>query len=92
MEYKEKIKEQEELQQIVKGHRQEGKVVVQCHGCFDILHPGHVRYLEMAKKQGDILVVSLTAEDAGVAGHRRACHGRHDHVVLGVIALAGLVQ
>ena len=71
MEYKEKIKEQEELQQIVKGHRQEGKVVVHCHGCFDILHPGHVRYLEMAKKQGDILVVSLTADKFILKGDDR---------------------
>lgn len=37
-------------------------VVVQCHGCFDIVHPGHVRYLQFARSQGDVLVVSITAD------------------------------
>ena len=33
-----------------------------CHGVFDVLHPGHVAYLQEAKKICDILVVSLTAD------------------------------
>jgi len=44
--------------------RQAGKVIVQCHGCFDIVHPGHVRYLKFAKQQGDVLVVSVTGDAA----------------------------
>ena len=36
---------------------------VLCHGVFDILHPGHIRHLEWAKKQGSVLIVSLTADD-----------------------------
>lgn len=39
-----------------------GKTVVHCHGCFDIVHPGHIRYFQFAKQQGDILVVSLTGD------------------------------
>ena len=39
-----------------------GKTVVHCHGCFDIVHPGHIQYLQFAKGQGDLLVVSLTAD------------------------------
>jgi rfaE bifunctional protein kinase chain/domain/rfaE bifunctional protein nucleotidyltransferase chain/domain len=39
-----------------------GKSLVQCHGCFDIVHPGHVAYLQFAKSQGDVLLVSLTAD------------------------------
>lgn len=39
-----------------------GKTVVHCHGCFDIVHPGHIQYLQFAKSQGDLLVVSLTAD------------------------------
>lgn len=39
-----------------------GRKVVQCHGCFDIVHPGHVRYLQFARQLGDILVVSLTGD------------------------------
>lgn len=42
-----------------------GQRLVQCHGCFDIVHPGHVRHLQQAKKSGDMLLVSVTA-DAGV--------------------------
>lgn len=39
--------------------------IVQCHGCFDIVHPGHIRYLEFARSQGDVLIVSITG-DAGI--------------------------
>ncbi len=44
------------------GRAQRGKVVVHCHGCFDIVHPGHIRYLQFAKQQGDFLIVSLTGD------------------------------
>lgn len=42
--------------------RAAGKTIVHCHGCFDIVHPGHVRYIEFARRQGDVLVVSLTGD------------------------------
>jgi len=45
--------------------------VVQCHGCFDIVHPGHVRYLRFAKAQGDILVVSITGDAFVSKGYDR---------------------
>jgi len=41
--------------------RTQGKTVVLCHGVFDLLHYGHVEHLEDAKRQGDVLVVSVTA-------------------------------
>ncbi|MCG8688223.1 MAG: adenylyltransferase/cytidyltransferase family protein, partial [Desulfobacterales bacterium] len=40
----------------------EGKSVIYCHGVFDLLHIGHIRYLEQARKMGDILVVTLTPD------------------------------
>ncbi len=43
--------------------RGQGKSVVQCHGCFDIVHPGHIRYLQFAREQGDVLVVSISGDD-----------------------------
>jgi rfaE bifunctional protein nucleotidyltransferase chain/domain len=55
----------EALSSLLQAARAAGKTVVQCHGCFDIVHPGHVRYLRFARELGDILVVSLTG-DAGV--------------------------
>jgi len=39
-----------------------GKTVVQCHGCFDIVHPGHIRHLSFARAQGDALIVTITAD------------------------------
>ncbi len=39
-----------------------GKKVVQCHGVFDLVHPGHLRHFQAARREGDILVVSLTAD------------------------------
>ena len=43
--------------------RSEGKKIVQCHGTFDLLHPGHIIHFEEAKALGDILVVTITAEE-----------------------------
>ncbi len=60
--YQEKIVNESELRQAVRCARQAGKVVVQCHGCFDIVHPGHIRYLEFARQQGDVLIVSVTGD------------------------------
>ena len=60
-----KIVSIEALQAELAGLRSSGRTVVQCHGCFDLVHPGHVRYLRFARQLGDILIVSLTA-DAGV--------------------------
>jgi len=37
-------------------------VIVLCHGCFDIVHPGHIRHLRFAKEQGSFLVVSITPD------------------------------
>lgn len=44
------------------GVRARGKRVVFTNGCFDILHPGHARYLESARAQGDLLVVALNSD------------------------------
>jgi rfaE bifunctional protein kinase chain/domain/rfaE bifunctional protein nucleotidyltransferase chain/domain len=42
--------------------RAAGKKVVHCHGCFDIVHPGHIHHLQFAKSQGDVLVVTVSAD------------------------------
>jgi rfaE bifunctional protein kinase chain/domain/rfaE bifunctional protein nucleotidyltransferase chain/domain len=39
-----------------------GRTVVHCHGCFDIVHPGHIHHLQYAKSLGDILIVSVSAD------------------------------
>ena len=45
--------------------RDEAKTVVFTNGCYDLLHPGHVRLLEQARSLGDILILGLNS-DAGV--------------------------
>ena len=43
--------------------KEKGKKTVLCHGAFDIVHPGHLNHLENAKKLGDILIVTITADN-----------------------------
>ncbi len=38
--------------------------MVQCHGCFDIVHPGHIRHLRQARSAGDLLLVTITGDSA----------------------------
>jgi rfaE bifunctional protein nucleotidyltransferase chain/domain len=57
-----KVKSRSELQRIVEEAKAEGKTVVFTNGCFDILHIGHVRYLQDARALGDILVVGVNTD------------------------------
>jgi rfaE bifunctional protein nucleotidyltransferase chain/domain len=57
-----KILDQDALVTVREGLRADGKRVVQCHGCFDIVHPGHIRYLRFASEQGDVLIVSVSSD------------------------------
>ena len=50
--------------QSIANRRNRKEVVVFTNGCFDILHLGHTRYLEQAKKLGDVLVVGLNSDDS----------------------------
>ncbi len=58
------IKSFEDIEQIVKRYRDNGKKVVFTNGCFDILHVGHVKYLQVAKSFGDILIVGLNSDES----------------------------
>ena len=44
--------------------KKQGKIVVFTNGCFDLLHVGHARYLEAAKKLGDVLIVALNSDNS----------------------------
>ena len=59
---REKIKAKEDLQRIVDDLKAKGKRIVFTNGCFDLLHVGHIRYLEEAKALGDILVVGINSD------------------------------
>ncbi|GIX06849.1 MAG: glycerol-3-phosphate cytidylyltransferase [Candidatus Poribacteria bacterium] len=56
------ILSREQLAQVVQEAKRAGKVVVTTNGCFDILHVGHLRYLEEAKKLGDLLIVGVNSD------------------------------
>ncbi|MNI62912.1 Bifunctional protein HldE [compost metagenome] len=51
-----------ELQDVVGDYRSKGLVVGLCHGCFDIVHPGHIYHLKRARTMVDRLFVSITAD------------------------------
>ena len=69
------IDDLEGLRGIVEGERKKGRRIVFGNGCFDILHVGHVRYLQGAKDLGDLLIVGVN-DDASVTGlgkRKRRC-------------------
>lgn len=50
------------LSHILEGHRTRGESVVFTNGCFDLLHPGHVRSIRFARAQGDVVVVAINSD------------------------------
>lgn len=59
---KNKIKDRKELKTVTERLKKEGKRIVFTNGCFDLIHVGHTRYLEEAKKLGDILIVGVNSD------------------------------
>lgn len=57
-----KILDLETLAETLRALKAEGKKVVHCHGCFDLMHPGHIKHFQEAKSMGDILVVTITPD------------------------------
>jgi len=58
-----KIIDVEKLGKLCSGLKGKGKKVVQCHGVFDLLHPGHIYHFKAAKKKGDVLIVTVTPDE-----------------------------
>ena len=58
------IKSFEEIEILAKKLHDKGKKIIFTNGCFDILHAGHVKYLEEAKSYGDILILGLNADSS----------------------------
>jgi rfaE bifunctional protein nucleotidyltransferase chain/domain len=57
-----RVVSQDELILAVAGHKRNGQGVVFTNGCFDLLHPGHIRCLEKARSLGDVLVVAINSD------------------------------
>lgn len=85
-----KIVDRQQLLQRVVHYRKQGQRIVFTNGCFDLLHAGHVSYLEQASAQGDVLIVAVN-DDASVAtlkGDNRPVNVLNDRMSV----LAGLAS
>lgn len=79
-----KIKNREEIRQIAEDLRRNHKVIVTTNGSFDILHVGHVKSLNLARQQGDYLIVGLNSDSSirGYKGPNRPINNQEDRAYL----------
>jgi rfaE bifunctional protein nucleotidyltransferase chain/domain len=62
MDTREKILSREGLRAVLDEHRRAGRKIVFANGVFDLLHVGHIRYLQAARLEGDLLVVGINSD------------------------------
>jgi len=69
----EKILEREALKETVRSLKEGGNKIVFTNGCFELLHIGHVQYLQAARAEGDVLVVGMNSDHSvrQIKGPRR---------------------
>jgi len=77
-----KFIDDKQIQNIVGQLKAEGKTIVFTNGCFDILHAGHVRYLQAARELGDCLIVGLNSDSSvrALKGPTRPINNEDDRV------------
>ncbi|MBI5390066.1 adenylyltransferase/cytidyltransferase family protein [Candidatus Woesearchaeota archaeon] len=82
----------EKLKEIAQQLRKQGKKIVTCNGCFDLLHRGHVYFLQEAKKQGDVLIVGMNTDGVVRAskGDGRPVYAQEDRAA--IVAALGCVD
>jgi len=75
-----KIMQYHEIESIAKQLKADGKTIVFTNGCFDILHAGHVRYLQAAKELGDCLILGLNSDQSvsAIKGPARPINQQED--------------
>ena len=61
-EYRKKVKDLSDLKKEIEALKAKGKRIVFTNGCFDLLHPGHTRYLYAARQLGDYLVIAVNTD------------------------------
>ena len=59
MKIKNKILSVKNISKISRNLKKQGKIIVFCSGCYDILHSGHIIFFEQCRKNGDVLVVAV---------------------------------
>lgn len=79
-----KIVDVEFAEKISKRLRKENKIVVVSGGCFDILHIGHIKFLEKAKKEGDFLFILLESDKTvkKIKGDKRPINSQEDRALI----------
>lgn len=79
-----KIVSENELEHLLAVWRFKDDVIVFTNGCFDLLHPGHISYLEKARSLGDRLIVGLNSDDSvqRLKGAGRPVNPQHDRARL----------
>jgi rfaE bifunctional protein nucleotidyltransferase chain/domain len=79
---KEKIKTREELKEVVDNLKKQDKKLVTTNGVFDILHIGHIKYLQEARKLGDVLIVAINSDASTkrLKGTKRPLNNENDRV------------
>lgn len=86
----EKIRDLDSLASHLEALKKDGKKIVHSHGVFDLLHLGHIRHFEEAKRMGDVLVVTITPDEYVNKGPHRPAFP-HD-VRAEVVASLGMVD
>jgi len=89
-----KLIAQKNLNDLLGKLRADGKVIVTTNGCFDILHVGHVRYLEKAKEFGDVLIIALNSDESvrKIKGPNRPINNENDRAeVLSALEFADYI-
>lgn len=79
-----KLKTLDEIVNVVRELKGQNKKIVFTNGCFDILHAGHVQYLQEARDLGDILIVGLNSDSSvnRLKGDNRPINNEQDRVIV----------
>ncbi|MGD2094782.1 MAG: D-glycero-beta-D-manno-heptose 1-phosphate adenylyltransferase [Phycisphaerales bacterium] len=79
-----KVRTVDSLINELKLHRNKGKTIVFTNGCFDVIHRGHIEYLELCKSQGDLVVVGLNSDSSVkiIKGPERPINNQDDRAVV----------
>jgi len=83
-EYRNKIRDLSSLKKEIEALKAQGKRIVFTNGCFDLLHPGHTRYLYAARNLGDYLVVAVNTDRSvkAIKGEHRPIQSQDERTEL----------
>src|SRR5210317_1836224 len=79
-----RIQESDEFERNLARWRFAGKKIVFTNGCFDVLHRGHIEYLQFCREQGDVVVLGLNSDNSvrQLKGSERPVNNQHDRAAV----------